>query len=641
MGTIVTDTYSDQDMQCPGAWENGFKEARITAADVAERSLSDPVTGEWQGSSFRYSLSDYDRRFRAQLASAAHRYWNQPVTVKMTTRENRAVLGTPYTVFNGPIIDAQPTTMGFDITLGDRISQGLLSDEHQIPWRQIKDGFLSQLIEVYEGLDQEAPEPIIYGEHLRVPDVDPPSPQGFIYTPTLLGKTDVAGDAWWIWLVCGHAVADIIDAYTIDPAVGPNPSSILADEGTAWLIPHHAGHTAQFGTSYEDYVSDTYGNTRRYTLVYGKVGEADPDACAQGTLILALAIQGIEPNADGTGAFIQDRLLQYKHFTINYAANFGAASYQSGAWLSNPEWDVMGDGLIPIIEEATWDACADIAALRLPLVVGSPITYPAGYIGAAIIGAHPGDRASVRRWIAEWNRSCGVMFGPNHLGQLRVVMLHPTQAIKDAAPLYEETNDILRASFSTTIGWADQATAVPFVGDYEHATGRWITADTATDTIESANYGRVILGEQREYRFAPGITMLFHLARLEVLRVRHPPRVITLEAPVGPYANGDSLGYLDLGDYLRYRTFEAVTETKSDIRLAQIIKHQVLAGARRVRVHAVDCDDLIGYDTPVLDLPPIADAGSPGSPGPTPGSPFGGFDPDLLVTGPQESITCP
>lgn len=581
----LVDRYSDLDMQCPAEWYGGFKEARLLRSGEGERTASNPWTGEWTGAQFTFSMSDYDGRHREYLASAANRFWTAPLTYYMTTRENRALLGQAYIVFNGPIIEIRPTSpKAMEITLGDSVSQGLLSDQAQVPWRKIGDGFLSQLDAVSEHLDRGTPEPIIYGKHRRFPE-DPASPDGFVYTPTYIGIETVAGDQWHVWLIAGHACADIVDVNTID--ANGVATSVVGDEGTDWLIPHYAGFAGAFGAPYRDLASDTYGTTRRYTLLYGKFGEATPDACALGDLTLAVSVDGIEPLGDGTGNVITDRLDQYKHFLINFVANRGEASYQSGIWLANPMWTI-GAGDVPIVDEDSFDACKAIGIERLP---------PDGYIGAWVIGAVAGDRQSTRTWIAEANRSCGVQFGITHLGRLKVFMLHPTAAIKAAAPLYRDANEILRGSFGTDVRWGDKANRIPFRTDYYHPTGTWLTTDFAAWDEAITQYGGEILGEVREYRFAPGITMAFHLARLEALVRRHPPRFVTLEATVDPEDNADSLGYLELGDYIRYRHFAAVG-APAEVRLAQIIRHQVQAGARRVLVEAFDCDDLIDYDAP-------------------------------------------
>lgn len=604
MSEILTDTWSDLEMACPLVWENGYKAPAIGSFGAAERALSHPTTGDPVFSTFTFTYLDSARLIREYLASAADRYWPYALTVSMTTRANRAALGEPYRVFVGPIIDAQPTApLQWSITLGDIVGQTVLSDQAQIPWRQIRDGPLSLLTVNSDALDIESPEPIIYGEHRRVPDVDPASPQGFIYTPTYLGIRTIDAVDWHMWMVCGHAVKDIADAYTIDDGVAGSPtapSSILGDEGTIWLIPHHTGYDTQFGAPYEDLRSDTFGNDRRYTTIYGKVGETDPDDCVSGAKILALAILGIEDKGDSTGELITDRILQYEHFLTNYVANQGPASYQSGLWLDPPQWNVFGT-LVDIVDTDSFAACSAIAELRLPVAPGSPV-IPAGYIGAGIIGSHAGDRLTVRRWLAEWNRSCGVRFGVTHLGQLRVTMLHPTTLIKSAALLFTDALDIMAGSFETAVHWADQATHIPFRADFEHTTGRWITSDILSIDSAAVNYGRVITGEVREYLFAPGITAASHLARIEALQLQHPPRTVILQATVGPDENGNSLGYLDLGDYIRYRDYAGVNNSSGEIRLAQIVRHQVQVGKRTVLVEALDCEDLIDFDASPTDL---------------------------------------
>lgn len=577
-------TYSDHDMQCPGSWENGFKEARVMRFGDGERMLSHMRTGDWSGSTFSMTISDYDRSIRERLASESARYWQGALTVKMTDRATRAALGVPYVVFVGPIIEAQPTgpsAMAWEITLGDIVSQALLSDQAQAPWRRIGDGFLSQLSEVAEGLDPDTPEPIIYGTHTRVPG-DPPSGSGLFYTPTYLG-TMVIGDEYHVWLVAGHACADILDWFVVDPP--GTYTTVSGDEGTDWWVPHWPAWLSLFpDANFADLRSDIFSNDRRYTLILGKVGNANPDDCADGTKTLAVSIEGIEPVGDGSGTVITDRIDQYKHFAINFVANQGAESYQSGVWLTNPTWSVF-DTTVDIIDEDSFDAAQAISLIRFPVD---------GYTGAGIIGGHPGDRKSLREWIAGWNRSCSVRFGISHLGQVRIFMLHPTQAIKDAAPLFDETNSILKDSFQPQVLWSEHANRIPFLYDFNHATREWMGVDAYDEGISIVGYGRVILGETREYPFAPGITNATHLAIIEGRIARFPPIRYTLESALSP------LGTMDLGDYVRYRHFASIGGSPAEIRLGWIERHQVQAGKRRVQADIIDVEELIGFDEEVV-----------------------------------------
>jgi parallel beta-helix repeat protein len=611
VSTVVTESFSDTFLADPADYENGRKPALVKEFGNAERTASDLFTGEWRGSTFDITFGP-SRKYHEYLAGSTDRYFGTEAwTVKMTDRDTRSAKGLPYVAFVGPPIDMQPLgrSLGFKVTLGDVISRGLLSDEGQIPWRKIGDGFLDQLTNIDEHLDRSAPEAIIYGINKRtITDAD--SQFGFCYPPTYLGRQDLDGDAWHVWMVCGHACADV-------PRIRVNDVDVIADEGVQWLVPHHAGWAAEFTTPYVDYVSSTYGDARRYTLIYGKVTDltvkddelTDPDACALGKKQLTVEVWGVEPNGDGSGDVITKRFQQYKHFAINYLANRGAASYQSGAWLSNPTWTVF-DTAVDIVDEDSFDACDAIGDARLP-DSGDP-DVEVGYIGAAVIGANATYRDTARRWIADWNRSCGCQFCITHLGRIKVFMISPTTEIRTAAPLYRDANEMLFGTFGTTVAWSQQANRVPFKADMNFVTGVWFTNGSATNDASVSNYGREIVSEDRDYPFAPGITATYHLAHIETLFAANPPRYVAFEASVGPDKNGDSLAYLDIGDYFRYRSFAAVSNSMGEIRLAIVMRHQVQVGARRVMVEALDVEDLLLFDAPPGETGDAPGAGESG-----------------------------
>lgn len=596
----MDEIFSDIDLQDPGTYYGGYKEARVERWGIAERTLSDPWTGSWQGATFEYEASDYDRAQRIALQNEPWRF-RRTRCVRMTNRENRALQGIPYVVWIGPCIDAQPSgRLSMRYTLGDRVASSVVTDEHQIPWRLARDGFLNQLDEIAPTFDYDQPEPIIYGHHLRVPDVDGPSGEGFEVTPPLLGKRTILGTQYYVWLIAGHAVSNV-PRIRVQAFEGSPPTSVMVEtpEGTDWLIPTHAGHTGVIGASYEDFLSSTFGVMRRYTLLYGVVGDGTtpPDLVARGDLAMTVAVTGTEDVGDGSGAAIIDRFQQYKHFLKNYVANRAEQSYQSGPYLANPTYNDPFDGPRPIVDTDSFDECSAIGLERFP-VNGD------GYQGSAVLGARAGDRRGAPDYIAIWNQSCGCRFGVTHLGALRVVLLHPTDAIKAAAPLYTDATEIALESFSCSFQWNSLANLIPFRTDYEQISGQFKTNDVYRHEPSIADYGDAIPSQLREYRFAPGITPSTHLAILEARVRANPPRLVGLETVVGPDETGDSLGYRDLGDYIRYRHFASVGDTIGEIRLAQIIAHQVQVGPRIVRVVALDCEDLIGFD--------VFDAGSPG-----------------------------
>ena len=105
----------------------------------------------------------------------------------------------------------------------------------------------------------------------------------------------------------------------------------------------------------------------------------------------------------------------------------------------------------------------------------------------------------------------------------------------------------------------------------------------------------------RTYPFIPDFAGGMHVANVEVLRVSNPPRVVSItqmipNLPVGVTAVPAPLATKELGDYVQYVHYAAVG-SPGQVRLAQIDKMVINPSARTVRVEAVDCEDLVNYDT--------------------------------------------
>lgn len=593
-GSIVTDTYSDIAMWCPQDYENGHKEARIAEVSGAERVLSDPVTGEWRGSTCTIRYLDHDRRFRERMVSPVDRYLTEPNQLQLTNRDHRAIKGPPLTAFVGPIVTARPVEpFQFETTLGDLISERLFSDEDLIPWRVLGDSFVFDGVTmsvVAENLDPKTPEPIVLGRHIRVPDIDGASPQGFVFEPIYLGIRTIYGVDYHAWLIAGHACADL-----------PNARVDLTEitEGDEWLIPHQANHTAQFGVPYEDLRSPTYGNLRRYTIMYGVVTDleaddetiTDPDACALGKKRLTVAVEGVEWSGAGTDEVIVDRFQLRKLFTNNFIARSEQDGYQSGPWQSSPTRLVFGS-TVPIVDEDSLDICTAIGLERFPVD---------GYIGAAIIGAKAGDRKTKKVIEAAWNRSCGSRSGPTNLGSWRVTVLHPTAAIKAAAPLYTEATEIEDGSLETDMLWDRRASRQPFVCDWNHSAGQWATSDTIQDASAITNYGgKGKPAAELQLDYAPGITQGSHITILAQRLLVHPPRPVTLAQRIGPKNDPNHLGYVNVGDYIKYRHPASVGTSRAQERLMQVDRVRIEATRRLVIVQGLDCEDHIDYDAPAV-----------------------------------------
>jgi hypothetical protein len=242
--------YSDWDLQDPPAYYHGYKQARVERFGEAARTLSEPRTGDWQGSSCDVRLSDYDRRFRTMLASETERYWTTgPFILRMVTRPVRAVLGEPLTVFVGPLRRADPgPPLSLELLLEDVVGHGMLNDQALIPQRVLDASDWVGTIDLVEA-SRGHPVPIIYGTHGR---------PGGSFAPIYLG---LEGDHH-VWLVAGHA-AQVLDVF-IDGV------SVLGTEGVDWTLPGMSGPATE----------DIAG--KRYTLLRGRKGT--PSALANPVL---------------------------------------------------------------------------------------------------------------------------------------------------------------------------------------------------------------------------------------------------------------------------------------------------------------------------------------------------------------------
>lgn len=588
-GDVITENVSDTDMSCAADWYAGFKEALIKDAGQGERASSDLITGEWQGSTYRVTLADKARRYRQFFASAIDRFFTpaQSSDFYWTSRDNRAVKGVAFPIFNGPLISAKPVRpLGFELTFGDIIAATLLAEENKVPWRRAIDGIFAIITRdgtAAEHFDPETPEPIVLGEHLRLP-TDPASEQGLIFPPVYLGIMD--GNHWW--MTAGHALAAYLAIYVSD---GDTITDVSADSPSVWTVP--GWHSEP---KYLDYRSPTYGKMRRYSLVRGVVGDEDVEKCASGERKLLVAVQGWENTGVGTGAVIVDAVLQYMYWFINHVANYGI-NCQHTVPLTNPSWQTQ-DGPIPILDEHSFANCAAIWALRYPIGAPRPTggTYPPGAIGAAVIGIRGGnaDRDVVKRWVADFNRSVGGRLAFTARGRARLWMTHPTTDIKASALLFGDDLDILKDSFDADLRLPEMANRQPWRTDYNHLTGSTQTSGTASDDASVRDYRRDKTADVLDLPFTPGSTQGNLRAQMLVYQRANPTKPLVFDANVGPDRDDKSAAKLECGDYFRYFAHAAISNTPTEIRLAQVEKVRPLVGPRRVEIQAFDVEDLIG-----------------------------------------------
>jgi hypothetical protein len=591
-GDVITENVSDTHMSCDAGWYGGYKEALIKDAGQAERASSDLITGEWQGSTYRVTLADKDRRHRQYFASADDRFFTpaQSSDFYWTSRDNRAEKGVAFPIFNGPLITAKPVRpLGFELTFGDIIAATLLADENKVPWRRAVDGVFAYMDTPYEHFDPETPEPIVLGEHLRLPPIgttpgDPASEQGLIFPPVYLGI--MSGRHYW--MTAGHACAAYIAIYITD---GETITDVSADSPSVWAVP--GWHSEP---KYIDFRSKTYGKDRRYSLISAPVGSADAESCASGEKKLLVAVQGWETSGVGTDAVIVDAALQYMYWFVNHVANYGI-NCQHTVPLINPVWQTQ-DGQVPIVDVESFAKCSAIWALRYPIGAPRPTggTYPAGAIGAAVIGMRGGnaDRDFVKRWVADFNRGIGGRLTFTARGRAHLWMTNPTTDIKASALLFGDDLEILKDSFDADIRLPEMVNRQPWRTDYNHLTGSTITSGTASDDASVRGYRRDKTAEVLDLPFTPGSTQGNLRAQMLVYQRANPMKPLAFHANVGPDRDGKSAAKLECGDYFRYFAHAAISNSATEIRLAQVEKVRPLVGPRRVEIQAIDVEDLIG-----------------------------------------------
>jgi len=117
---------------------------------------------------------------------------------------------------------------------------------------------------------------------------------------------------------------------------------------------------------------------------------------------------------DGTGDLIEDLILQYKHFLLNWLLG---GSYFSGAWLPSPTFDYFPGGFeVCLVNTDSFITANEQSEVYMG---GSPA---GGFKGAFVLGPE-GRRTTVRQVLADFNLSANVSLGWNQYSQLFVKML--------------------------------------------------------------------------------------------------------------------------------------------------------------------------------------------------------------------------
>jgi hypothetical protein len=255
-----------------------------------------------------------------------------------------------------------------------------------------------------------------------------------IYVGTVLDAQTFNPMKWHRFVVAGHAIKEITSIFQGTVRVD------AGNYGVTFCVPGQTGYSTYFpNTGSPQYVDI---NGRRYTciMVRGPQG----DAAADGTQPLSVNVRGAEDAGDGSGALIDALADIYKHLVINWWLQ----SYQSGAWLTAPDWPTDVDGtIVSQVDEASFDALKALHNARLT----------GGYPGAIALGISR-ETLTLKNAIARMNLSCDCGSFFNRNSQFAVSGLDLSSATLAAAKHYDQANDTIAGSFDT----------VPDVDDIEN-----------------------------------------------------------------------------------------------------------------------------------------------------------------------------
>ncbi len=240
---------------------------------------------------------------------------------------------------------------------------------------------------------------------------------GFQDLDALLNETAVVGGAVFeAVVIAGHAISEILATNASTPPGGP---SIWIDDvvidpaelGVSVWAPQIVGDGTWLATFGAPLFTDIVGadtTVRRYTLILFDPSSTYGLAVAAGSKV-HVEVVGMETAGDGTGTPITDYWALYLQTLVNFLLQ----NYQTGAWLTIPEF-LFSDGvtLIPRVDAQSFVDAATIMAMLIP----------GGALGSFAIGAG-GQRASIRDVIANFNRSGAGLLVDSDYGQLRVGVL--------------------------------------------------------------------------------------------------------------------------------------------------------------------------------------------------------------------------
>jgi hypothetical protein len=373
------------------------------------------------------------------------------------------------------------------------------------------------------------------------------------------------GNTWHEFLVCGHAIKEVL-AWYVDGIRQSNTTEgtvLDATHADAWLMPGFAGWTTIFGSArYVDY------NGRRYGVVYGR--GVIPDQVALGEKKLTLNLRGIESVGDGTGTLITDIHLQYRHMMQNWVLG----DYQSGSWLSTPTYS--DSEAVPQMDDDSFDVVAAVAAERVS----------GGYVGGGMMG--PTGFLNVREVIAQWNQSGDVDSGFNRRGQFFVSMVSESVASQSSEIVITDLNDVIKDSFDIVDDLESHYNDIPYyyARDYSGQTQNgWKHNGRVEDTTSQTNYEAVLTSPSLMLEFVRSAVTAEDVASRRLLRMKDPPRLAR-------FSLGLRGANFELGEIVTLTHYAGVGPTGYTGQPMRILRHELDPGQYSVTLECMDLKQL-------------------------------------------------
>lgn len=394
-GTAKTYVWSGYARNHASTYYGGYKHPRLLTIGSWSRGVSDYRSGNLEGFTFSFEITDVDAAIRSLLTDDDSKYFmNREVIIRAIHSSDAAAGLEPKIMARGIVKHWEATegkTMRFECE--DLLSRDL---NMIIPKRVVSSaqGFTANL---------GAAEPIVYGGEFD----DGEWPTLFVGT----FNVNYGGGAanYSRCLVAGHAVKAISEAYKYD-STGARTDL-----------------TANFGASvFVTTSADLSG--RRYAYVdVVQGGGSHGDQIAAGTHYLAVSVDGVEDVGNNSGTLITDGYKQYLHFMKNFA--FG--DYQSGSWAAtdNPQWA----DTTPKVNESSF--------------TGASTTYDTAFNPAHTATWGITDFITLREQIARMNLGCGTHSYFSRKGTYFVGLPPRAWSIPSSSDTFTERRDIFEGSF--------------------------------------------------------------------------------------------------------------------------------------------------------------------------------------------------